>query len=77
MIAQTKRGYLLSIANQMNGCFGEGWYDASAIMMRKLVEVVLIEAFEHQGVAHKVKDANHNYVQLSELIDRALVEPKN
>jgi hypothetical protein len=76
LIAKTKRGYLMVIANQMNGCFRQGWYDSCAVMMRRLVEVVLIEAFEHQGVASKIKDAKGDYVQLSSLIDAALVEPK-
>jgi hypothetical protein len=75
LIARTKRGYLLTIAKQMNGCFREGWYDGCAVMMRRLVEIVLIEAFEHQGVAHKVKDAAGNYLHLSDLIGRALAEP--
>jgi hypothetical protein len=76
LITQAKRGYLLSIATQMNGCFREGWYDACAVMMRRLVEIVLIEAFEHQGVAGKVKDNKGDYVHLSALIDQALAEPK-
>ena len=58
----------------MNGCFREGWYDACAVMMRRLVEIAVIEAFEHKGIANKIKDANGNYFQLTELIDRALAE---
>lgn len=34
LIAKTKRGYLSTVANQMNGCFREGWFDACAVMMR-------------------------------------------
>jgi hypothetical protein len=75
LITKAKRGYLITITSQMNGCFRQGWYDACAVMMRRLVELVVIEAFEHQGMAVKVKDANGNYLQLSGLIDRALVEP--
>jgi len=44
-------------------------------MMRRLVEIVIIEAFEHQNTADKIKDAHGNYLQLSELVDRALAEP--
>lgn len=75
LIAQTKRGYLLTITKQMNGCFREAWYDGCAVMMRRLVEIVLIEAFEHQGVGNNAKDASGNYLQLSDLIDQALAEP--
>jgi hypothetical protein len=76
LITQTKRGYLLTITIEMNGCFREGWYDGCAVMMRRLVEIVLIEAFEHQGVADNAKDAAGNYLHLSDLIGHALVEPK-
>lgn len=76
LITKTKKSYLTTITNEMNGCFSEGWYDACAVMMRRLVEIVLIEAFEHKGVSHTIKDRNDNYFQLSELIDKALAEPK-
>lgn len=75
LIAVTKRGYLVTITKQMNGCFREGWYDACAVMMRRLVEIAIIEAFEHHGIANKIKDRNQNYFQLTDLIDRALNEP--
>lgn len=74
LITQTRRGYLLTIAKQMNGCFREGWYDACAVMMRRLVEIAIIEAFEHHKIENKIKDGRGNYFQLSELIDRALAE---
>jgi hypothetical protein len=76
LITKANRGYLVTITNQMNGCFREGWYDACAVMMRRLVELVLIAAFDGQGIEHKIKDARGDYVQLSDLIDRALAEPK-
>jgi hypothetical protein len=60
----------------MNGCFEKGWYDACAVMMRRLVEISLIEAFEHKGVADKIKAKDGNYVQLTEMISRALSERK-
>jgi hypothetical protein len=75
LIAQAQRGYLVTIAAQMNGCFREGWYDACAVMMRRIVEIVLIEAFEHQGIAAKAKDNRGEYLQLTALIDQALAEP--
>ncbi len=59
----------------MNGCFDSGWYDASAVMMRRLVEISIIEAFEHKGIAQKIKAADDNYRQLSDLVSIALNEP--
>jgi hypothetical protein len=74
LLASTNRSYLVSIVKQMNGCFREGWYDACAVMMRRLVEIVIIEAFERHQIADKIKDAQGNYLQLTDLIACALSE---
>jgi hypothetical protein len=58
----------------MNGCFSQGWHDASAVMMRRLLEISLIEAFEAKGIAAKIKDSAGDYLQLSGLISCALQE---
>jgi hypothetical protein len=76
LLAQTKRGYLATIGRQMNGTYGIGWYDAAAVMMRRLLEVSIIEAFEAKQVEHNIKDANGNYLQLSALVTKVLAEPK-
>ncbi len=75
ILTQAKRGYLITIGRQMNGCFTAGWYDASAVMMRRLIEIAIIEAFEKKGIATKIKDGDGNYAQLTELIARAIAEP--
>jgi hypothetical protein len=74
ILSQAGRGYLVTVGRQMNGCFSQGWYDASAVMMRRLLEIALIEAFEAKGIAAKIKDAGGDYVQLSDLITRSLNE---
>jgi hypothetical protein len=74
IIAKTGRGYLLTIAKQMNGSMREGWYDACSVMMRRLVEIVIIEAYEHYSIQDRVKDGSGNYFQLSALIDAAVGE---
>ena len=74
ILSQAKRGYLVTIGREMNGCYTSGWYDAAAVMMRRLVEVSIIEAFEGKGIAQKIKDAAGNYFQLSELVAATLGE---
>jgi hypothetical protein len=73
LLAQAKRGYLVSAGRQMNGAHGMNWY-AAAVMMRRLVEISIIEAFEAKGVQGKIKDVAGNYLQLSDLISKALAE---
>jgi hypothetical protein len=75
ILAQANRGYISAIGRQMNGCYANGWRDACAVMMRRVLEIAIIEAFEKKGIAHKIKDARDNYVHLSDLVDRALAEP--
>ena len=58
----------------MNGCFASGWYDACAVMLRRLLEVTIIEAFEGNSIAHKIKDGAGNYLQLSDLVSLAVAE---
>jgi len=72
ILSQAARGYLVTIGRQMNGCCAAGWHDACLVMMRRLLEISIIEAFEAKGVADEIKDANGNYLQLSDLIGRAM-----
>lgn len=74
ILSKTNRSYLLGVGSQMNGCYKEGWYDACCVMMRRLVELSIIEAFEAKKVEHKIKDGNGNYLQLSDLVARAQSE---
>ena len=74
ILTQARRGYLVTVGRQMNGCFSQGWYDASAVMMRRLLEIALIEAFEAKKIAASIKDAKGDYLQLSDLVARALSE---
>lgn len=75
ILVQANRGYLVTIGRQMNGCFSQGWHDACAVMMRRLIEVSIIEAFEHKAIAQKIKGADGNYIHLTDLVARALAEP--
>jgi hypothetical protein len=53
LLTKTQRGYMITIGRQMNGCFEAGWFDASAVMMRRLLETSIIEAFEAKGLDAK------------------------
>jgi len=58
----------------MNGCFEFGWYDACAVMMRRLLETAIIEAFEAKKLDNKIKDSKGEFLQLTALIAAALSE---
>jgi Domain of unknown function (DUF4145) len=69
------RGYLERVAHQVNGAYANAWYDASAVMLRRLIETLIIECFEAHKIEAKIKDPNGNYYFLKDLVDRALSEP--
>lgn len=74
VLATTRRTYLVTVARQMNGCYVQEWYDACAVMMRRVLETSIIEAFEAKGIAAKAKNAKGDFLQLSDLITAALGE---
>jgi hypothetical protein len=68
------RGYLVKVANQANGAYSQGWYDACAVMLRRLLETLIIEAFEKHGVAQNIQNASGDFLFLRDLIDRTVSE---
>lgn len=68
------RGYLERIAHQVNGAYSNGWYDASAVMIRRLVETLIIETFEKHGMANKIQSQSGDFSYLSDLISCTLNE---
>lgn len=68
------RGYIEKIANQANGAYENGWYDACAVMLRRLVETLIIEAFEKHQLDAKIKNASGDFLYLRDLIDKTLAE---
>jgi hypothetical protein len=68
------RGYIEKIVNQINGCYQEGWYDACAVMIRRLLETLIIETYEHYKIEQKIKKPNGDFVYLSDLISFLLSE---
>jgi hypothetical protein len=45
-MVRSTRGYLERVCFQINGCYEQGWFDACAVMMRRLLETLIVEAFE-------------------------------
>lgn len=74
-IVRKTRGYIETVANQANGCYQNGWYDACAVMVRRLIETLLIESFESHSIAHKIKNTQGDFLYLRDLISRCVSEP--
>lgn len=68
------RGYIVRIVNQINGAYEQGWYDACAVMLRRLIETLIIEVFEYHQIAATIQDSNGDYLYLKDLIHFAINE---
>lgn len=68
------RVYLEQVVTQINGCYDACFYDASGVMLRRLVETLIIEVFEHKKIQSKIKDKDDNYFSLEKLISFTLSE---
>lgn len=68
------RGYIEKVAHQANGAYQHGWYDASAVMIRRLVETLIIECYETHKIEAAIKDVAGNYLLLKDLVDKMLAE---
>lgn len=71
ILVETKRKYLVRLVQQINSAYENNLFDACALMMRRLLEVLLIHAFEHVGIEDDIKDADGNYQNLKTLINKA------
>jgi hypothetical protein len=69
------RGYIEKVVYQINGSYENGWYDACAVMIRRLVETLIIEAFEYHGISDKIKNpSTGDFYYLKDLISLTISE---
>jgi hypothetical protein len=71
-IWKNTRGYIEKIAFQVNGCFQYGFYDGASVLLRRLVETLLIECYEHNKTQSRIADPSGNYFMLSGIITDAV-----
>lgn len=71
LFKEAKRNYLLKCAQQVNAAYENNLFDACALMMRRLLEILLIHCFEEAAIEDQVKDADGNYQNLKVLINKA------
>jgi|SRR5581483_2996883 len=70
-----KPGVYKKVLEEANRCFNNNCPNACAAMLRRLVESLIIEAFEAHKIEPKIKDASGEYLELKALIGKAIAEP--
>jgi Domain of unknown function (DUF4145) len=73
-IWKNTRGYIEEVCRELNGSFHHGYYNAAAVMLRRLLETLLIESYEHFNRETEINDGGGNYLMLSDLAERACGE---
>jgi hypothetical protein len=61
------RFYLERLAHQINGAYEYGFYDACAVLARRLVESLIIETYIHRGIHQEIRP-NNAFFMLDALI---------
>lgn len=64
------RGYIEKIVFQINRSYEQACYDGCSVLMRRLLETLIVEAFERNGVADQIKNNYGQFLQLGELIEK-------
>lgn len=55
---------------QINASFENNLYDCCAVIMRRLLEILLIESFVKNGFEDKIKLENGHYINLDKIIEK-------
>ena len=66
--------YIQRIAHEANGCYERGWYDACAVMLRRLIESLIIECYEGRSLDLSIKTSDGTFMALGELIMKCINE---
>lgn len=65
------RGYLESLAKQINASYERNLFDGCAVLMRRLLEVLLILSYRNLGIESSIKDGSGAYFMLERIIGNA------
>jgi hypothetical protein len=71
-----KRDNITRIGDQINKAYHYKIYDGCAVLMRRLLEMLLIQAFIENGIESEILDSDGNYFQLSDIIKVAIQSRK-
>ncbi len=67
-----KRNYLDKLIYQINHSYENNCYDATAVLMRRLFEVLLVLSYQNMGIDNEIKDSSgKGYVMLESIVGNA------
>jgi len=66
------RGYIVSLGEQINACYEQNISDGCAVLMRRLIEVLLIQTYQHLKIQEKIQSAPDQFKDLKLIIADAI-----
>ena len=67
-----KRGFLTRLIKQINHSYANNCYDATAVLMRRLFEVLLVLSYQNLGIDNQIKDSSGSgYIMLESIVKNA------
>ncbi len=68
---QNTRGYIESLAKQINASYEHNIFDGCAVLMRRLVEVLLILSYRKLQIERAIQDSAGNFLMLEAIVTNA------
>ena len=70
-VIEGSQKYLKDLGHQVNGTYGAGFYDACAVLCRRMIESLLVSCFEYAGELASVEKPDGTLEMLDSLIRKA------
>ena len=70
-IYENSRGFIESLAKQINASYEYNIYDGCAVLMRRLIEILLILTYEHLNIDGDIRGSDGNYLMLEGIVSNA------
>lgn len=70
-VYESTRGFIESLAKQINASYEYNIFDGCAVLMRRLAEILLILTYEHLGIEPEIQDHRGHYQPLEKIIENA------
>jgi hypothetical protein len=67
-----KRGYLTKLIRQINCSYKLNCYDACAVLLRRLFEILLILSYQALGIDSEIKNSDSSYFMLEGIVKNAV-----
>ena len=75
-VVETEKRFYKKVIWQINGCYGDEYYDACFVMIRRAIETLIIDVYEHLSIEDEIKNQEGEYLPFSKLIDGLLANSK-